>query len=79
MVEREENLDALSVLFVRPNGLVLESFLKEAERIGGFAEENCVLVMGWGLWMATPLYSFAGSRRLCMRLLKSRLLGVDLF
>ena len=48
LVEREEDLDALSVLFMRPNGLVLESFLKEAERIGGFAEENGVLVMGWG-------------------------------
>ncbi|MEM2849800.1 MAG: uroporphyrinogen decarboxylase family protein [Candidatus Bathyarchaeia archaeon] len=48
LVEREEDLDALSVLFARPSGLKLESFLKEAEKVGEFAEVNGVLVEGWG-------------------------------
>lgn len=48
LIEREEDLDALSVLFAKPNGLRLERFLREAERVGEFAEVNGVLVEGWG-------------------------------
>jgi len=48
LVEGEEDLDALSVLFRRPEGLAVENFLKEADVVREFAEENNVLVEGWG-------------------------------
>lgn len=48
LLEDGEDLDALSVLFTRPSGLELDNFLENAEKIAEFAEENGVMVEGWG-------------------------------